>query len=409
MPDANLNTTNIEPHQTMHIQSGPSPDEQAARAAAVAPKTDSPDDLSTPANNPRADAMAAIYAKRNQMIEDELGLASRQSAESAQGDEPAEPATEQPSAAASNAPAQEPRQRQLAQPDAQPTIAPLPDVIPINIGGTIMNIGRDELLRLAQTGLQATQVYNDATQMREQAQRLIGAGQQAPQQQQPAARAQPAPQAAQPVPVFDEARAREISKRLNYGSEEEQARALSDLGTTIQQAVSAQLASAQPAAVNPNEMVQNVSRAVMENMQQHQTLQTIAHEFQDVFADAELSYAAGYRANLIAQSDAQLGRNRPKIDVFREVLTDIRNKYIAPRGNQPVQPSAGQAPANTNPSVQAATPVAQQMSDRIERKRTAPQPPVAANVRSKGEPQKSYPSNSEIVSQMRKSRGQSAF
>lgn len=403
MPDANVTSTNIEPHQTMHIQSGPTPDEQAARAAAVAPRTDSPDDPATPQNNPRADMMASIFAKRNAQIEAEMNRVVDEPQPIEQPREPSAQTQEPP------VQAQEPVQVQPVQAQhqpAQPQGHALPETIAVNIGGTVMNIGRDELMRLAQTGLQATQVYNEATQLRESAQRLIGAGQQAPQQAQPAPRAQQAPQAA--TPVFDEARAREISQRLNYGSPDEQAKALSDLGTTIQNAVAQQLASAQP-QVNPNDLVQNVSRQVMATVQNQRNLETIASEFSDVFNDAELSYAAGYRANMVSQADARMGRTRPQIDVYREVLTDIRNRYIAPRSNQPVQPSAGQAPANTNPPVQAATPVAQQMSDRIERKRTAPQPPVAANVRSKGESEKRYPSNSEIVSQMRKSRGQSAF
>ncbi len=407
---ANRNTTDIAPAQGMHFKSGPDREEG---------------DVSTPNLNPRSDIMASIFAKRNLLLEKELGLASQQTIESdndgvgdgQQNDQQPQQVSARDDSATDHAPPSKQDQAQAGDHQQaaprqsevrQPVTGELPDVIPVNISGTVMNIGRDQLLQLASTGLQAQQVMQDASRMREDAQRLVGAGQQTPQQAQPQQpRAQQNPQDVQPA--FDATKAKAIAQRISYGSEDEQAQALVDLGNVIQQAVTQQLQGAQGRQIDPNAIVQQATHQVMALQQQHQTLNTIAEEFKDVFADASLSYAAGYEANLAQMNDARMGRQRPQIEVFREVLSGIRNRYIAPRGtgNQSQQnPGTGQAPAQ---SVQSATPVAQQMSDRIERKRTAPQPPVAANVRSKGAPEKRYPTNSEIVSQMRKARGQSAF
>lgn len=412
MPDANPNTTHIEPHQTMHMQSGPSLDEQAARAAAVAAAAPNPE--STPegnepesrAYNPRQDAMDAIFAKRNQMIEKELGIQAEISAASPPNPND-EPAPQDPAAASPQAQAAPVAQAPAAQAPAQaPAPNQLPDRIPVLIGGQELQISREELVSLAQRGLQATQIHSEAAQMREHAQRMIGAGQQAPQAPQQQVRAQPAPQTH--APVVDEATAREISRRLNYGTEQEQAQAIAELGNVINRAA-AQQAPQQP-QINPQELVQNVTRQVIGTIQHQNNLQNIASEYRDVFEQAPLSYAAGYMANVIAQRDAAMGRPRPQIETFREALNAIRAQYIAPRTSVDPALGAGHAPANNPPAPQAATtPVAQQMSDRIERKRAAPQPPVAANVRSRGEPERKFPSNSEIVSQMRKARGQSAF
>lgn len=407
MPEANSNTTDIQPHQTLHIQSGPehtsTPIVNDAPAPA-APENDHDESQREP--SPRDAAMADIYARRNAQIEKELGINAEISAGSPPNpnDEPA-PQVDPAPAAPVHAPAQQPAAQQQPQ--------GLPEQVPVNIGGQVVSIPRDDFLRLAQTGLQAQNVYNEAAQMREQAQRMIGAGQQAPQQHQPAPQAQQAPQPHQRQSAgIEDGVARDIARRMNYGTEEEQARAISDIGAIIQQSV-AQAAPANP-QLNPQELVNRVAGQVMNTMQQHTNLTAISQEFKEIFEHSELSYAAGYQANMIAQNDARMGRQRPQMEIFREALTGIRDKYLKPgvagqqAPNSP-QSSAAPAAANTSTPAQAASPVAQQMSHRIERKRAAPQPPVAANVRSKGEPEKKFPSNSEIVSSMRKARGQSAF
>jgi hypothetical protein len=205
--------------------------------------------------------------------------------------------------------------------------------------------------------------------------------------------------------VFDENEAQRLARDMLYGSEADQAKAIRDLGNTVAQRVSG-LANN---GYTPEQIVhfatQNAKAEIRNEMRQEQQQQKLVEEFQDIFSDYPLSTTAGAVSAQLQLQYQQKGVQKPMMDIYREACTYVRNNYTKKSGEAPAPASQATAPAI---SIQAA-PVAQasnSMSERLERKRVAPQPPAAASKVISEQPASQSVSGSSVVQWMRKSRGQ---
>lgn len=205
------------------------------------------------------------------------------------------------------------------------------------------------------------------------------------QQQRPEAPPQAPPTREAPAPRLDRERAQQFVQRLTYGSPDDGAAALLELAETLQAPAQQQ--------IDPQQLIQAASQHAYQQIRLENDLQTIGREFPEVFNDQTRAITAAVHLSQIRQRDAATGQNRLPIDQYREAASLVRNAF-AP---QP-QPGAN----GTSPALQAAPD-----PSRLERKRAAPRNPVgvsrAANL---GEPERAYPTNSQIVDQLRRARHQ---
>lgn len=345
--------TELEVPETMHI-------EPEAKAETLA--------------DPRKEIMDQIYAKRQKQLADEMGLESPEP-------EKIEEKPEEPEPEKEPEPAEEPKAEEKPEVKTEAKAEEkLPNKIPLKVNGKPLEIDTDELITLAQKGLAAEQKFQEAARMRDEAQKLMFQNQPQNQAQNQAQNTPNTP----PAGVIDDATAKELVRRINYGSEEEQAKAIRDLA-----ALTANQGRQMP---TPDEIVNVATRNALVQLQFQNDMATIGKEYPDIFNDEPLSMAAGIVAkNLVAKNQA-LGVQKPALEVWREACQQTREKYIRPEPQ--------------TPPVQAATILP--MKEKLERKRAAPQPPAAASkVAMVNPPPEVTPST--IVQQMRKSRGQPTY
>jgi hypothetical protein len=185
-------------------------------------------------------------------------------------------------------------------------------------------------------------------------------------------------------PVFDTERARTIANRLSFGDPEDQAKALTEFAQEIR-----------PQAIDPVRLRHEIKQELSAEMQVERDLHQIGVEYAPVFNNRYATVAAAAMVNDLRASP--YWANRPSIDLYREACRHVATDFhLVPQ--QP-QPGNQQTPA----APQAATMSA---PARLERKRAAPSIPVATDrrvVMADDEPR--APTASEIVDQMRKSRG----
>lgn len=389
--------TDLQVPQTMSLDSAPPADRQDALPVNQDPQPDQP-----PAQpiNPREAKMAEIFANRATAIQNELQLGKEIAAEGLQ-----EPVSAEPDAPPKGAEPQGDAPPVDAAPqsggDGQepPAAAPAPK-IPLRVNGQQLELTQEELIAMAQRGIGADERFREAARMRDEAQRLHA--QPIPQNTQPQPVAgHPAPQAPQPeAVVLDQAAARDLARRMNYGSEEDQVQAIQDLGGIIAK----QLQGRASQAPSPDQLVQSASLRALETIRFENNLATVMNEFSDVFSHRALTIAAADEVNQLRFKYQTIGAPKSDLDLYREACTKIRDNYLpkAPSADAPPQPQP-----NPNPPVQSAPNVIN-MNDRIERKRAAPKPPVAATRTAQDTAQTERYMPQNIVANMRKSRGQPA-
>lgn len=382
MPEANVNTTELEVPQTMQLDMTPTP-------APIKPETEEGE----PPPLFKDEVRESIFAKRREQLQKEM---------TDQGLEPsivAEPVK----------PVEEPVLEQKIAPEPKPEIKEKPEPEPLSAKTAaeeefILNVyGKEQKYNLrnpadlerlkqsAQKGEAATQIFQEGHRMRDEALQIANAVKQNLQPQQ-AAKENP-PQLAQPI--LDKERAREIAKRINYGSEEDQVNAIVDLGASIESRVRGQASSALP----PEQIAQFATQQAITYMKAEQEQETLKSEFADILADKALAAAADVLASERRDYYQQQGVTKSRLELFREAGTLAREKYLRPKVEEsPVQPNAT-----------AQAPTVAIGNDKLERKRAAPKPPAAANKVAVEPPPQYGVGVSSIVNQMRKARGQPVF
>lgn len=297
----------------------------------------------------------AIFAKRREFIEKEMGIMES-------GVVDAEPITDNAVEESVSEPLEviSPPSEPVAA-KADPTTASLPEQaqpekFPITINGQIFEYTLDELKQQAQLGVGARQKFDDAARMREEAQRLMFASQQNSQPQ--AQNIQPPQPQSTDIP---EQELRDIAKRLNYGSEDEQVKALREAGILFSKA------AVQPNQLTPEALVDVATRNAINVLTAQQEQEILKNEFRDIVSDPAIAYATDFIANQLTQKYATLGQQKTRLEILREAGNTAKERYLKPA--IPNQPNSSATPA----------PIVVDMTNKIERKRAAPQPPTSAN------------------------------
>lgn len=265
----------------------------------------------------------------------------------------------------------------------------------IVVDGQSIEYTLDELLQQAQLGVGARKKFDEAAQLRQQAalerqqvQQLMFASQQ---------NSQPQPAANTQLPDIPETELKDIAKRLNYGSEDEQVKALKDAGILFTKA------AGQPNQLSPEALVQAATQNAMNAMTIQQENSIIQQEYKDIIADPPLAMATEFIATQLAQKYLALGQQISRLELMREAGREARERYLRPAAEQPNSP--------VQPTVVVD-------NGKIERKRTAPQPPAAASkISSDSTSETKTLSPEQAVEAMRreafkeivKSRGASAY
>lgn len=371
MPEANVNTTEIEIPVTMQLGMTPTP-------AQIKPEGE---DGEVPPVF-KDDVRDAIFAKRREILTKEMA------------DQGLEPSTQ---AEPPMAEQKTPLEAEIITPPVveQPLAAaktPEEEAFILNVYGKEQRYNLkdpadlERLKQSAQKGEAATQIFQEGHRMRDEALQIANAVKQNLQPQ-PAAKENP-PQATQPV--IDKDKAREVAKRINYGSEEDQVNAIVELSAEIASKVRGQVT-----ALPPEQIAQFATQQAIATIRAEQEQETLKREFADILADKPISSAADVIANELAENYRQQGIVKSRLDLFREAGTIARDKYLKPKVEA--------APVQNQPP---ATPTIVVSNDRLERKRAAPKPPAAANKVAAEPPTQYGVGVSSIVNQMRKARGQ---
>lgn len=333
--------------------------------------------------------MADLYAKRAEQVAQETGLSLQEPAYENEGGDPEQPAEPEPKPKPESPnPADAPTDTPASDDPAKE-----PESHKLVVNGKSIEV-KEDLLKLAQRGLAADEKFRQAAKMREDAQAMLYALQQAqPQSAQPQ---HSAPE--QPQPIITDDAAKAIVRGLNYGSEEEQVKAVSDL---LSQAAQAK-GQVQP-NFTPEQIVQAATQNAIVQLDFRTNLERVAGEYQDIFADNMLSKFAGMQASELRQQYAAEGRQVPEIAIYREACAAVREKFVTPKTPGEIK----EPPSDAKPSVQSAS--VSSMKEKLERKRAAPQPPLAVNRVASEQPKSQFPTGSDIVARMRQARGQAAF
>ena len=304
------------------------------------------------------EARAAIFANRRKLLEEQSGLAEtgvtvtepiiENAAEGATPETAPEGSSSSPSAPIAE-----------TQPVAEPTAAsPSPEKYTIIVNGQPTEYTLDELKQQAQLGVGARQKFDEAARLRQEAQQLMFSASQQHSQPQSGNNQQ----APQQLPDIPEKELRDIAKRLNYGSEDEQVKALKEAGILFTKAAG-QPNQLIPPEVLVREATQNALNAI--TIQQEQEI--LKNEFKDIISDPALAYATDFMVNQLAQKYTALGEQKTRLELLREAGNMAKERYLKPAPQN--QPNSSVTPA----------PVVVDMTNKIERKRTAPQPPTSAN------------------------------
>jgi hypothetical protein len=316
------------------------------------------------------DKRNAIYAKREEQINDDIeyveGLPTDDAAPSAdaapldtQNDAPA---TAQDTGADTSATA-----AATAQEEKHKLI----------INGQQAEYTTEELKRLASMGIGAHQKFEEAARMRKEAQELMFSR----QDSQPTVNTKPQPEKNQHTPTEE---LKDILYRLDYGTEEERIEALMKAGEIF----SKQRGIHGPA---PEELVNIAATQALTVIQARHEQEILMKEFSDILADPPIAQATDVIARQLAEKYNSLGKTPQRLELLREAGTIARERYL-----KPVQTSS------SAPQPSSVIP----MNEKLERKRAAPQPPTAANAVAQAAPKQDSVSPSSVIAAMRKARGQ---
>lgn len=353
--------------------------------------------------NPRKAKLDAIYANRLKEIEKESNFGAELVKDSAaleketQNPEPesASSPDETDNVAIERTPADDktnlPVQEQIT--DNDPVTEKL---YTLKVDGVDLRLTEQQLIDRAQKGIGAEKRFEEARRLNEEAKQFIY-GQpsqpQAPVYTNSALQGHPA--VSEPLP---DAVKEDFLNKLNFGSKDEQKKALDNLVSTV---VSR---SPTPASPDIGQIVNAATQNAINAMQSQQTIAVLGNEFSDVFSDKILSKAAGDLTNELGFKYMQAGVPKNFYEVSKEALSTIRNKYLKSEIQSNAQPTINSA---------AARPDVIQMDNKVAAKRAAPKPIVAVNATAKTEPTKpalkSGVGKSDTVSFMRQSRGQPLY
>lgn len=361
MVEANINTTDLEVPQTMHIDSLPAPQPIEA------------DDEAPPIFEDKV--RNDIFAKRQAMLEREMedqGLPTNK-----QDDVVIEPvhvvAIEKP---------------------IEPVQSEKDDFI-LNVYGKEEKYDldnpsdRERLKQEAQKGRAATQVFQEGYRMKEDGLRAMQEAQRIAELVKQNLQPQPAASTNTPHQAqLDDNLMRDVAKRINYGSEDEQAAALRDYGAIIADQI-----RGQTQVLPPDQLVDIATKNAVAVLDARAEQEILKKEFVDILSDKPLAHATDIILNDLYQNYQQQGVQKSRLELFREAGNIAREKYL--------RPSIQEIPAQQPITVQAATSL-----DKLERKRAAPKSPVAANKISSEPPPAYGVGVGSIVNQMRKARGQ---
>lgn len=235
---------------------------------------------------------------------------------------------------------------------------------PITVNGQIVEYTLDELKQQAQLGVGARQKFDEAAQLRQQAaldrqqaQQLMFASQQNFQPQ-----AGNNQQAQPQITDIPETELRDIAKRLNYGSEDEQVKALKEAGILFSKA------AVQPNQLTPDALVNIATQNALNVITANQEQEILKNEFKDIVSDPAIAYATDFIAKQLGDKYAALGQQKTRLEILREAGNTAKERYLKPLA------STGQTNSSAQPS-----PTVVDMTNKIERKRAAPQPPTSAN------------------------------
>lgn len=319
--------------------------------------------------DPRQAIMDTIYAKRADQFKDELEYAAQINAGAtfapAIDDATAE---DKAKATTSEEPVKKDDQEQV---QSQQQARPKKQYI---INGQSVELTEEELAQLATRSLHQTQ------QFVQQQQRVY----QQPQQQ------VVHPQAQQQIdPEAD--RLRDIARKITYGSEDESVKALKDFADHTVRSV--QRTNQGPTA---DQIIQHATQSAVQQIQFQNNLDAIASEYPDVFERRSATLVAADYVNSLRNKYHLLGAPRTDIELYREACTLTRGEF-KPSQDTTQQHTQRQTAVQVTPN-----------ANKIERKRTAPQPPASVSRVLPAQIDKA-PTGSDIVEAMRKSRGQSAM
>lgn len=384
-------TTELTVPETLHIaQTGPEPTPEGEEAKSGRPG---------PGEEIRR-RIAERYEREQRS--QELALAETmadEARERAAADVPTEPVTPEPPPPAPPeppAPAEPPPAAPAApaEPEAPPPVEPPAAAAAkhkLTINGQDIALTDDELVSLARTGIIASQ---------QNFQRQAAPG--APAVSPPPAPSTPAEGTAPPRDIIDDAAARELARRIAYGSDEDQANAVKDLARRT-------VSSFEGRQQTPplEKLVFAAKEQAKAEIRFEQNLEVIGNEYPDIFKDSDLTLLAAKRVGELRQKQATLaqaamaeGRQpslKPDIALYREACSEVKSRYLA---------APSQSVATASPPVQAAPAPVVATTERLERKRAAPKPPAAANATATMPELPRPPSGSDIVEMMRKARGQ---
>jgi hypothetical protein len=341
--------------------------------------------------NRHDDQIAALVAKRHERMRREQDEAVRQglpaeppqnAVETPSLDPAQSTAQPQPAPQAPVAPQPQPAQPASAQPPGQPEPV---RVHKIRVRGRELDVPDEDFRRAAELGFE--------TELRR-----IEAARQTPQPQ-PSASPSPAPVAPpaqqQPPSGLDLDAAREVAREHHYGDENKAAEAILKLAK-----------SSQGQAIDPNQIAEQAAAAAMQRIQLQNgiygDLNTFASEFPDVAKDEALATIAGNYVRQARQHYQQNGMARSELDLYREAGRYVTEKLTSWRGPGQEQPQPQPAAAPAAPSNVVSLAPQQQ---RTTIKRNMPQAPSAASAR-QAPAQTAPPTGTDIVNDMRRSRGQ---
>jgi hypothetical protein len=365
---------NLEIQGGMHIESDPKTGAIAASNAAAVEeainknKDDQPEQTQAAEQeqpqeiaDPRKAIMDKIYANRGEQFKKELEYAAAIDAGAT-----VEPIIEDENNKEETV-KEEPRQ-EPAKVETKQEKPALPEKKQVVVNGQVYDLTQAEIDQLAQRAIYETQ-----------------------QRQLPQQQYQPPVQQQAAQPAINQDQLKDFARKITYGNEEESAKALGDLV-----GLAANLASKN--TVDPNQIVQATTQNVMAHVQFQDNLKTIASEYADVFNDSDKTFVAARKVGELRQKNAMLGIQAPDLDLYREACRITREKF----GSTPETASI----VEKKPT--AAQPITAQVNtNRVERKRAAPSTPAAVN-RTQAMEQQRGATGSDIVTAMRKARGQPA-
>lgn len=357
-------TTDIEPVAPPTIVNATG---LAEEVPAASPEGESGENSETESKSSwkKDDVRESIYEKRNKQIAENLGI-EEEKPQDTETTPPSKETTEEaaegeavdvaPSGVTAEvqAPASAPEVPGITTADATSAASP-PQKYPVIVNGQRIEYTLEELQQQAQLGVAARQKFEEAAELRRQAEQ-IAASRQNSQPQQAVDN-----NTTQQLPDISPEELRDIAKRMNYGSEEEQVAAL-------REAIAIGMRQGRQGPT-PDQLVNVATQNALAVLTAQQEQDILKKEYPDIASDAPIAYATDLIATQLAHKYAALGQPKTRLDLLREAGNMAREKYLKTATSTPQ--------IQTTPAVPPTTVAVN--SNKIERKRTAPQTPTGTS------------------------------